>query len=108
MVAPPRLEHFFSTIAERETGSLPDGVSVLFQILGDGGGTWIVTHEEGHCEVHSGPRDGVRPDCRLSCSTEDFQAILCGDLDPREGFLDGRLDLEGDVGLILKLHRLAG
>jgi len=32
-------------------------------------------------------------------------ALVTGRLDPRKGFMEGRLEVEGDVGLVLNLHR---
>lgn len=108
MVAPGQLERFFTSFRDRprHAPELPDGSAVLFQIHGEGGGTWTVSRRRGRLEVDHGIT--THPDCRLSCSVEDFHAILRGELDPRQGFLAGRLEVEGDVGLILRLHRLAG
>lgn len=107
MVVSSQLERFFTSIPDRPAQvPLPDGSAVLFQIRGEGGGTWTVARRRGRLQVERGIT--THPDCRLSCSARDFHALLRGELDPREGFLDGRLELEGDVGLVLRLHRLAG
>lgn len=98
------LDAFFATVpGERVIASLPDGVSVTFDLRGDGGGMWTVIRSGDRTEI---VRNAVsRPDCRLRCSAADFQALIRGDLDARQGFLERRLEVEGDVGLVLRLQR---
>ncbi len=103
MVATASLRHFFNRLPTKLIDALPDGVSITFALSGDEGGTWTVERADGKARVLA--QDMERPDCRLSCTAPDFQALLSGDLDPRAGFMDGRLDVEGDVGLVLRLHR---
>jgi putative sterol carrier protein len=82
---------------------LPDDVSVTFELRGEGGGTWTVTRASGRTAVAR--VDAASPDCRIACSVGDFVALLEGDLDVRHAFLAGRLGVEGDVGLALRLRR---
>jgi len=104
MVAAATLATFFSSVPARLVHALPSGVAVTFAVQGPGGGTWTVERtDSGDSRVVA---DEVqRPDCRLACDVSDFHALLEGELDPRRGFLDGRLEVEGDVGLVLALHR---
>ena len=104
MVAAASLQSFFANVPARVVQALPTGVSVTFLIEGPGGGAWTLERVEGGSSRVT-PRDAERPDCRLACNSLDFQALLEGELDPREGFLEGRLEVEGDVGLVLALHR---
>lgn len=98
------LDAFFATVPESlALDSLPDGVSVTFDLLGEGGGVWTVTRRGASTEVLR--RDAPAPDCRLRCTVADFRALLRGELDPRRGFLERRLEVEGDVGLVLRLQR---
>lgn len=99
------LPSFFAQVAEGvgPCADLPDGVAVSFDLRGEGGGSWTVRRRgEGFQVLRS---QVARPDCRLSCTVEDFQALLEGHLGSRRGFLEGRLQVEGDVGLILRLER---
>ena len=104
MVAPARLDDFFASVPESEALPLPDGVAVTFDLVGDGGGTWTVERRKGQISVMR--REVPNPDCRLQCSVQDFRALVGGDLDPRQGFLEGRFEVEGDVGLVLRLQRI--
>jgi putative sterol carrier protein len=104
---PPPLSEFFAAVAQDQgLRVLPDGVSVTFDLRGEGGGTWTVSNRDGTTEVAR--RADPYPDCLLRCEVADFQALLSGELDPRRGFLERRLAIEGDVGLVLRLLRSIG
>ncbi len=95
---------FFDQVPPCVTDALPEGVAVTFDLTGRGGGTWTVERNDaGATRVVAKPRS--RPDCFLRCTTADFQALVSGELDPRDGFMEGRFEVEGDVGLVLALHR---
>jgi putative sterol carrier protein len=96
-------EIFLSAPARSAFVGLPDDVSVTFELAGDGGGTWTVTRNNGSTAVLRA--DTPTPDCRIACSVGDFLALLQGDLDVRHAFLAGRLGIQGDVGLALRLRR---
>ncbi|MBD3764659.1 MAG: SCP2 sterol-binding domain-containing protein [Rhodobacterales bacterium] len=53
-------------------------------------------------------RDGVRAgeeeaDVTLTASVETFRAILDGELNPTTAFMQGRLAVDGSMGLAMKL-----
>lgn len=55
--------------------------------------------------------DGVRAaddetDVTLTASTETFEAIMQGDLDPTSAFMSGKLALDGDMGMAMKLGQV--
>lgn len=104
MLAPSRIDDFFAGVPN--TGmldALPDGVNVTFDLTGEGGGLWTVSRRGTDMRVNRGSAE--RTDCRLTCSVADFRALLVGELHPMKGFVEGRLTVEGDVGLVLRLHR---
>ena len=100
------LEAFFQQVphGSRMAAVLPDGVAVGFDLLGVGGGCWTVTRDGESTRVDRALSG--RPDCTLRCTVTDFHALLEGSLDPRRGFLDDRLTVQGDVGLVLRLYRI--
>jgi len=104
VTAAERLEGIFLSVPDRSAFvDLPDDVSVTFDLQGEGGGTWTVTRTSGRTAVE---RAGVAsPDCRIACTVGDFLELLEGVLDVRHAFLAGRLDVQGDVGLALRLRR---
>lgn len=57
--------------------------------------------------------DGARAgddtsDVTLSADADTFRAILDGDLDPTGAFMSGKLSVDGDMGLALKLGSVLG
>ena len=57
-------------------------------------------------QIHTGPITEVPKDCEFHCSLEVFKEIIAGALNPTRAFLDGRLRLQGDLGLALELQKL--
>lgn len=104
MLAPSRIEDFFAGVRSTQAlDALPDGVNVTFDLQGEGGGLWTVSRSDGDTRISRDDRGHA--DCRLTCSVVDFRALLTGELNPIRGFVEGRLAVEGDVGLVLRLHR---
>jgi putative sterol carrier protein len=74
------------------------------------GAVRFVIEDEGALLIGS---DGAVPDasdddadCTLTASAETFQDILAGDLDATSAFMSGRLKVEGNMGLAMKLGTL--
>ena len=56
-------------------------------------------------------RNGVRagdeaPEVTLKASTETFQDIISGDLDPTSAFMSGKLHVEGDMSTAMRLNSI--
>jgi len=47
-------------------------------------------------------------DVTLTASTETFQSILEGDLNPTAAFMSGKLAVDGDMGAAMRLGGLLG
>lgn len=57
--------------------------------------------------------DGVRAsdddtDVTLTADAETFQSILEGDLNPTAAFMGGKLSVDGDMGMAMKLGSVLG
>jgi len=50
--------------------------------------------------------DDADADCVLIAGRETFEDILAGQLDPTAAFMSGRLRVEGDMGLAMRLGSL--
>lgn len=100
------LDRFFADATGRASvgAALPDGAIVRFVIHGEG--TWTLIRQGARVEIVEPPHPS--PDCHLACASADFRALVDGSLDPREGYLAGRLELTGDVGIVLGLRRALG
>ena len=90
------------SLLTRVADTLPEDVRVAFHLSGPGGGEWQIARTD------EGPRVGpLQPgpkDCTVRCTAADFMGIVSGALDARDAFLDGRLHLRGDIGLVLRLQ----
>ena len=82
-------------------------VSALNEKLSGGfdGVAKFVIEGEGAIMVDS---DGVREadedaEVTLTASADTFQQILEGELDPTSAFMSGKLTLDGDMGMAMKL-----
>ncbi|QGX98981.1 sterol carrier family protein [Roseovarius faecimaris] len=65
----------------------------------------FVIEDEGSIVIDS---NGARAaddeaDVTLSADADTFQAILEGDMDPAAAFMSGKLAVDGDMGLAMKL-----
>ncbi|MEC8424652.1 MAG: SCP2 sterol-binding domain-containing protein [Myxococcota bacterium] len=82
---------------------LSEDVEVEFIVEGTGGGSWLIcTDGRGRACVRPtcpGPKD-----CRVRAGADDFREILLGRLDPLRAFVQERVRVEGDVGLLLQLQ----
>jgi len=77
-------------------GSDFDG-SAKFMIEGEGA---IMIDENG---VRAADEDA---DVTLTASADTFESILEGDLDPTAAFMSGKLTVDGDMGMAMKLGSL--
>ena len=87
----------------------PDVVSKInavyqFHISGPSGGSWAVDCTKPGGEITSGQATGAK--CTVSCSDADFLGIVNGKLNPQMAFMSGKLKIQGDMGLAMKLQQI--
>ncbi|TNE88259.1 MAG: SCP2 sterol-binding domain-containing protein [Deltaproteobacteria bacterium] len=103
---PAQPKKFFDSVALTMGGpllsALPECTAVVFDLRGDGGGVWTVARNGDDLDVREGQING--PDCFVVCSVEDFSLLATGELSPLLALQDGRLTVEGDVGIVLALR----
>lgn len=70
----------------------------------------FVIEDEGAVMIdQSGARAGDEAaDVTLTADTATFKSILDGDLNPTSAFMTGRLSVDGDMGLAMKLAGVLG
>ncbi len=88
-------------------------VAALNAKLGGGGiegSVKFVIADEGAVRIdESGARaDDAAADCVLTADVETFQGLLEGDVNPTAAFMSGRLKVDGDMGLAMKLGSILG
>jgi putative sterol carrier protein len=75
-----------------------------FNISGAGGGTWTVDCTAPGGKVTPGP--AAAPRCTVAATDSDFLNIVNGKLNPQMAFMSGKLKIQGDMGLALKLQQI--
>ena len=50
--------------------------------------------------------DNKEADCTIKVSKGDFLALTSGDLNPMSAFMSGKIKLDGDMGVAMKLQSL--
>ena len=85
-----------AALEEKLGGSSFDG-SVKFDIEGEGA---IVIAGD---TVSASDDDA---DCTISASLDTFQDLFSGDLDPTAAFMTGKIRIDGDMGVAMKLSGL--
>ena len=88
-------------------------VNALNERLGGedlGGSIKMVIEDEGSVRIDGtgASADDGDADCTLTASAETFQALIEGDLDPTAAFMSGRLSVDGDMGLAMRLASILG
>ena len=63
-------------------------------------------HIDGQKESNIVSGQNAEADCTIAISEEDFAALLSGKLDPMGGVMSGKIRIEGDMGVAMKLQTL--
>ena len=77
-----------------------------FNIDGDNGGTWTVDLTQDQDFVSEGPADSAN--CTVSMKESDFVDLWNGKLPGPQAFMMGKLKIQGDMGLAMKLQNFLG
>ena len=97
------MNEFFAAVSTEHAlrDVVPDEVAIIFELDGSDGGVWTLSKYGEHVRI--APSANVGSDCHLRCTVDDFRALVDGRLDGRAAFMDGRVRVRGDVGLVLRL-----
>lgn len=97
------IQRISATIAKDPSIGKDFGAVYKFVIEGSDGGTWLVNLKDAvGVQAGDGPAD-----CTLSMSSNDFVDLLEGRANGQQLYFQGRLRIEGNIGLALKLQNLA-
>jgi putative sterol carrier protein len=75
-----------------------------FNISGPDGGQWSVDCTQPGGSVQAGASTVAR--CTVVATDADFLNIVNGKLNPQMAFMSGKLKIQGDMGLAMKLQQI--
>lgn len=96
----------FSMMVERFDPSKAEGVNgtIQFNLTGENGGDYWLRLADGKAETGSGQLESPR--MTLRSSADDFYNMLVGKLNPMQAFMTGKIKIQGDTGMAMKLMPL--
>ena len=75
-----------------------------FNISGPDGGQWSVDCTKPGGAITTGQAAGAK--CTVNCADADFLNIVNGKLNAQMAFMSGKLKIQGDMGLAMKLQQI--
>lgn len=75
----------------------------------DGSAKFVIEGEGAVVVDSSGARaSDEEADVTLTADTDTFQSMMSGDLNPTAAFMSGKLSVDGDMGMAMKLGSILG
>lgn len=101
-------KEFFDQMAGRLDPNKVKDLNATYQwdITGDNGGKWYAKFAAGAAEVKEGQADA--PNITITVAATDWMDIVSGKLNGQMAFLTGKLKIQGDMSLAMKLQSLTG
>jgi len=94
------LDSILSAIQEKAAGASPLGKTLKFNF---GDQQLYIDGTQGTNAVSLEDKDA---DCTIKISQEDFQALITGNLNPMMAMMSGKIKIDGDMGVAMKLQSL--
>jgi putative sterol carrier protein len=77
------------------------GATVKFDFGAEG-----VIYLDGAADPNSVSNDDADAECTVQISLEDFESLVAGDLDATTAFMMGKLKVEGDMAIAMRLREV--
>jgi putative sterol carrier protein len=101
-----QINQIFERMVSRFDPAKASGINaaIQFDLTGDAGGMyWLKVADDG---MQSGQGEVDSPKMTLRASADDFASMVGGQLNPMQAFMTGKIKIQGDTGLALKLMPL--
>ncbi|MBN2472870.1 MAG: SCP2 sterol-binding domain-containing protein [Anaerolineae bacterium] len=105
----PSKEEINAFIARMPELFLPEkaaGLNTIIQLdlSGENGGSWWIRIADGQCEIQEGQADS--PQMTLKSTADDLYAVLSGEANAISSFMQGKIKVQGDMALALKMQTM--
>jgi putative sterol carrier protein len=97
---------FFEGLETRVDPATIAGMDQTFRFEIEGEGTWHVAVREGKITVTEG--DDEPADATIKANGEVFERIISGKQNPTMAYMSGKVQVDGDLGAVIKLQKLFG
>lgn len=99
-------EIFVKMASERFVPAKAEGIDAIiqFNLSGDNGGQWWLKISNGTCE--SGQGQAENPKMTLKAAADDWFAVSSGKMNAMQAFMSGKIKIEGDMGMAMKLQTM--
>ncbi len=106
MVSREEVASVFPVMVERFDPAKAEGVNgtIQFNLSGDSGGDYWLRIADGKAETGTGLIENPR--MTLRSSADDFYSMLEGKLNPMQAFMTGKIKVQGDTSMAMKLMPL--
>ncbi|MBI1318915.1 MAG: sterol-binding protein [Candidatus Hydrogenedens sp.] len=101
-----QVSDFFAAAPDKVNKDKIAGMNAVYQFNIDGpdGGQWAVKLADGDASVIEGAADS--PNITISMTDENFVGLVTGKLNGQTAFLTGKLKIQGDMTLAMKLQQV--
>ena len=99
---------YFNELAAKVNKDKVKGMNAVYQwdITGDNGGKWHVILKDDDVQVGGGQAEN--PNITLTLEVQNFMDLVTGKLNGQMAFLTGKLKIQGDMTLAMKLQSIIG
>jgi putative sterol carrier protein len=106
MASREEVASIFPTMVERFDPKKADGINatIQFDLTGDNGGLYWLRIADNQAETGEGAIENSK--MTLRASADDFHTMMTGGLNPMQAFMTGKIKIQGDTSLALKLMPL--
>ena len=106
MASREEIAGLFPTMVSKFDASKSQGINstIQFDLSGDNGGLyWLRIADDG---ATYGEGQAESPKMTLKANADDFDGIISGKTNPMQAFMTGKIKIQGDTNLALKLMPL--
>lgn len=106
MATQAEVASIFPTMVQRFDPKKAEGLNatIQFDLSGDNGGLYWLRFANGTAETGQGQSESPR--MTLKSTADDFASMISGSLNPMQAFMTGKIKIQGDTGLAMKLMPL--